>query len=218
MPRIFIASKNYRSSLRGAAPPGSKKVDVTSAQFPSVKSRGLSPMLLVRKPDQGPLDSAVKDAEVLFPDGELFENFWQRGKVFRGANQGKQKEWWKKQKRTGKRRWPGAGKGAKRAAVVHADWGTGKTFDYIESRKQVYVPEYLALVKSSPVLASLAKTTKDIVVYDFDGPRDKDNQPQTLPVTLEMLREKINDKKHPFGHGYVVAAELAGIKPSDYTA
>ena len=56
----------------------------------------------------------------------------------------------------------------------------------------------------------------DIVVYDMDGPRSEDGEPITLPVTLDMLREKIEYTKFPFGHGYVVAATFAGIKPDLY--
>jgi hypothetical protein len=37
-----------------------------------------------------------------------------------------------------------------------------------------------------------------------------------LEVTQEMLMEKINDTRFPFGHGYVVAAWLAGLEPKDY--
>jgi hypothetical protein len=31
-----------------------------------------------------------------------------------------------------------------------------------------------------------------------------------------MLKEKVNDSKLPFGHGYIVAAEFAGILPEEY--
>jgi len=51
----------------------------------------------------------------------------------------------------------------------------------------------------------------DVVVFDFDGPKDENGEPVCLEITKEMLKEKINDPKHPFGHGYVVAAELGGI-------
>ena len=57
---------------------------------------------------------------------------------------------------------------------------------------------------------------KNVAVYDFDGPRHPDGKNACLQVTLEMLKEKINDPKFPFGHGYVIAAALKGYKPSDY--
>ena len=67
--------------------------------------------------------------------------------------------------------------------------------------------------------AQLDKGT-DLVIMDFDGPRipnqNKDEQVTCVEVTQELLREKINDPTFPFGHGYVVAAHLAGIEPSQY--
>ena len=33
-------------------------------------------------------------------------------------------------------------------------------------------------------------------------------------VTLELLRRKIEDTRFPFGHGYVVAGLLAGVRIS----
>jgi len=40
---------------------------------------------------------------------------------------------------------------------------------------------------------------KNVVVYDFDGPRN-DGSVTCLEVSLEMLQEKINDTRHPFGN------------------
>jgi len=57
---------------------------------------------------------------------------------------------------------------------------------------------------------------KSVVVYDFDGPRNDDGSNTCLEVNLEMLKNKINDVKFPFGHGYIVAAALMGYKPTDY--
>ena len=34
--------------------------------------------------------------------------------------------------------------------------------------------------------------------------------------TVELLREKLYDARFPFGHGYIVAAELAGIPLEAY--
>ena len=56
-----------------------------------------------------------------------------------------------------------------------------------------------------------------MVIYDFDGPRAPDGTPLCLPVTVELLKQKINDTTFPFGHGYVVAATALGIPPTEYT-
>jgi hypothetical protein len=53
-------------------------------------------------------------------------------------------------------------------------------------------------------------------VSDFDGPRDADGQPLIEEVTVDLLRDKIEDVAHPFGHGYVVAAKLLGIPAAAY--
>jgi hypothetical protein len=57
---------------------------------------------------------------------------------------------------------------------------------------------------------------KDIVVYDFDGPRLEGGKVTCEEVTLDFVREKINDPKFPFGHGYIVSAWLKGITPNEY--
>ena len=41
---------------------------------------------------------------------------------------------------------------------------------------------------------------------------------ECLEVTRVMLMERIHDERHPFGHGYVVAAMAAGIPHEDYCA
>ena len=44
----------------------------------------------------------------------------------------------------------------------------------------------------------------------------KDGGVTCLEVTEELLIDKINDTRHPFGHGYVVASILAGIPVQNY--
>ena len=122
---------------------------------------------------------------------------------------------WLKQKK-GKRRYP-RGKGLR---VTHAEFPRVRgELDYVESRKNVYVPEYYELVRGNAVLTSLAEriaSGEDIVVYDFDGPRTKSGDVTCEVVTLELLQEKIDDVSRPFGHGYIIAGILAGIVPSQY--
>ena len=35
-------------------------------------------------------------------------------------------------------------------------------------------------------------------------------------ITASEAKEKLNDPSTPFGHGYIVAATIAGYKPEDY--
>lgn len=56
---------------------------------------------------------------------------------------------------------------------------------------------------------------KSITIYDFDGPRTEEGACMCLKVTEETIRERMNDSKHPFGHGYIVACAIAGIDISE---
>jgi len=199
---IYIASMNMRGKW-AEVPPGLKKINVTSAQAKLSKYRlAFSPMT---------------EIEGGYKEFFCFENYWQSGKRYEGLddpeNVEKQLEWWKKQT-TGRRRYP-LGKGKK---VKHAKFPDFTEFlTYIPSRKQVYVPEYHNLIKDNPVLTELkTDETTSYVVYDFDGPRTEDGEPTFEKVTLEMLIDKLNDPRHPFGHGYIVAAAIAGIDIKKY--
>jgi hypothetical protein len=145
-----------------------------------------------------------------------FEAYWQSGKVYEGIPEATTKRWWKAVKEP-KRRYP-APKGTR---VLYAKWDNNpEKMDWITSRKKVYVPEYFNLMKNTKSAINLKKWVNDghdVIVYDFDGPRTKEGDVSTLEITLDNLREKINDKgPYPFGHGYVVAAWLKNIPPKEY--
>ncbi len=195
---VYIASMNMRG-VWAPRPMNSIPLNVTSAQSKTSKERlAFSPMT--------PLEGGYKGYA-------CFENYWQSGKVYETLDRAKQLTWWRAQI-CGKRRYPGS----KGGVVLHSDHGDGVMRDYISSRKEVYVPEYNELVKNSDVLVKWRDRakTETIVVYDFDGPRLPDGTPTCLPLTRELLIEKINDTKYPFGHGYVVAALLAGYALNDF--
>lgn len=103
---------------------------------------------------------------------------------------------------------------------MYAQWGDeGPKYNYIESRKKIYVPEYYDLMVKTDSFKNYKKMVKQgkiVVVIDFDGPRFSNGDNDILEITLEMLQKKINDPSFPFGHGYVVAASLAGYTPLDY--
>jgi hypothetical protein len=171
------------------------------------------------------------------PDGRTylnFEHFWQGGKAWFKDNhriQGTRDFFLKATKPT--RRFP------RRAGAIikHAQWdipGLSHEMGYVESRKKVYVPFYHAYMKDSASIKSLKERVdagESIVVYDFDGPRlgagetdsmgnvgEKDGDVACMPLSLDLLIKKINDEKYPFGHGYVVAALLAGIPYEQFTS
>jgi len=102
--------------------------------------------------------------------------------------------------------------------VLYARWNDEK-MDYITSRKKVYVPEYYKLIKNKKMVVHWRQKLRDgydLTVYDFDGPRTKEGHVTCLKLTAELLIEKINDARFPFGHGYIVAAVIADIHPNSY--
>lgn len=97
--------------------------------------------------------------------------------------------------------------------------------DYIESRKQIYLPLYIDLVKrESQFLELKMRLTKgeNLLIIEVDGPhqesldyyKDKYSvnddfiENSTILVNEENMNIMLNDEKHPFGHGYCLAMAL----------
>ena len=177
-----------------------KILDVTSA---SVKFRDyFSPMRLPRSES--------------YKGYFCFENYWQSGKVFDGVNRDDQLRWWKNQK-TGRRKYPLS----KDAKVLYAQWDDkgDEHYEYVQSRKEVYVPQYHQLIQNNSKIQEFRRYLQEgqtVFVVDYDGPKNDDGENIVKEVSLELLREKINDIWSAFGHGYVVAAELLNITISHY--
>ena len=204
MTNVYIASMNMRGKW-ATAPEGCKKINATSSQAKNSRYRVLfSPMT--------PLINQYKGFC-------CFENYWQSGKRYKGIEDvDKQMEWWKKQP-SGKRRYP-PGKGKQ---IMYAEYPGFGPLDYITSRKLVYVPEYYNLMISRDTSTNIIQELHNravkgecLAIYDFDGPRNPDKTPTIKKLTLELLKEKLNDPRFPFGHGYIVAAAIAGYSPEDY--
>ena len=146
-----------------------------------------------------------------------FENYWQAGKVFEGLDRKKQQAWWKKLQKC-KRTYAGPGKD-KAKRVLYSIYPDGKQRGYIDSRKEVYVPEYYKIINKTESFNDLVERVnsgESFTIYDLDGPKKADGSPDVKKVSIELLREKINDARFPFGHGYVVAASVLGILPKEY--
>jgi hypothetical protein len=199
--KVYIASMNLRGKW-AEAPVGATKVNVTSAQgLASKNRRDFSPMTHIEGGYEGFWN---------------FEAFWQSGKVFEGVEEEKVKAYWHKVSEA-KRRYPGS-KG-KKVLYSRFEHEPEEKMDYVTSRKKVYVPHYFDIMKDAEMSLYWKKQVadgKDIVVYDFDGPRLVDGTVSCIEVTKEALVEKINDTRFPFGHGFVVAAWLKGIMPEEY--
>ena len=152
--KVYLASMNLRGEW-AKAPEGATKVNVTSAQGLSSKNRrDFSPMT--------PVEGGYKGFY-------NFEAFWQSGKVFEGIDESDVKKYWHGIKEA-KRRYPNS----KDKKVLYAHFEHDQAhYDYVASRKKVYVPLYFDMMKDKEMAQFWKKEVelgKDIVVYDFDGP------------------------------------------------
>ena len=224
--KIFIASRNNKKPGPQSAPypAGAIKVDVTSCQAKNHPNRvAFSPM-------------HIHDGEMYTdPAGyewACFENAWQSGKVWKNED-GKEvpheftlKKWQRRPKNKAHRKLSAFFPKAKNWTVATSLFpeDPGHRFGYVESRKRVYVPRYQAFVMDRPDSRETMQGLRDlvrgqdrpIVVFDLDGPRTPEGEMECLELTEELLRERIHDERHPFGHGYVVAAMAAGIPAAAY--
>ena len=197
---VYIASMNLRG-VWATCPEGTTRVNVTSAQRKNNKFRlAFSPMT--------PIVNKYKGYY-------CFENYWQSGKRYQDISSKSVTAWWKKQTK-GKRRFPDG----KNKLVLHATFPhISENLGYIDSRKQVYVPEYYNIIKDNPILLDLQNRLsmgENFTVYDFDGIRNDNGNPTSAKVTIELLQEKILDTRTPFGHGYIVASAIMNINPELY--
>lgn len=74
------------------------------------------------------------------------------------------------------------------------------------------MPEYASLIADSAALAALREMRADgddILILDNDAP-PRETFPHGREMTQATWDEAIADASLPFGHGYVVAALLAG--------
>lgn len=100
--------------------------------------------------------------------------------------------------------------------------------DYIEARKKIYVPLYSSLVQKQPKFKKLKKKLENgenLLIIEVDGPHQESLEyyqkeygvskdfieESTMLATKENLNIMLNDPKHPFGHGYCLAAALLNI-------
>jgi hypothetical protein len=103
----------------------------------------------------------------------------------------------------------------------------GPKLDYIESRKAIYLPNYLQEVMKEPLFLELKQRLlngENLVIAEIDGPhqeslgyyREKYNvaenfiEQDTIYLTQESVGILLNDPKHPFGHGYCLGMALLG--------
>lgn len=110
----------------------------------------------------------------------------------------------------------------------------GPPLNYIESRKQIYLSEYLRLVRKVPKYQELKELKElkerlnrgeNLLIIEVDGPHQESLpyyqktygvkedfiQNHSMLATKENLEIMLNDPKHPFGHGYCLAVALQNL-------
>ncbi len=106
--------------------------------------------------------------------------------------------------------------------------GEETRLDYVEARKQIYLPEYCRLVRQKPQFETLTRRlrSENLLIIEIDGPRqesldyyvqkygvaDSFIEDDTMLATAENLKIMLNDTTHPFGHGYCLAAALLDLE------
>ena len=174
-------------------------------------SRGASPWNQLSPMKLGPF--VVDDEEV-----QIFENYWQ-SKIYQcdlidetkpiEINNLKTSYWERrtelfKSTKAKRRALPKAKYGVPIAGYYH-----GQIMGYVESRKLVYCPIYTALVEQHPIFLQLKEKYNNGEKLLIIGP-DGSNHNEEL--TLEILRERINDPTRIFGHELVLCCLLMDYK------
>lgn len=86
--------------------------------------------------------------------------------------------------------------------------GTIECLDYINARKRIYVQNYATLVQKTEayrVLQILIGTGHNLCFTDIDCP-------ESIIVNQDSYDRHLNDDKHPFGHTWILAGLLLGLK------
>jgi len=212
--KVRIGQKRRRGVKgdKDASMIGYKGIDVTSGSFNKVggySATTLSPMKLGPYTDKNGLTS------------KIFENYWQFSKLWatanhiKGGTQCQPTEKWFEFRKKGFQLDKG-----KRHPLPVKEYGypqcsiyNDKVYDYLTSRKEIYVPIYKSLIENLPIIKELRKlidSGQNIMIIDGDGP-PKDIYPQGLELTQQNWDQMINNPKYQFGHGYVVAGLIAGL-------
>lgn len=109
---------------------------------------------------------------------------------------------------------------------------TIRLLNYVEARKEIYVPEYCKAVVEAKQFKELKERLskgENLLIVEVDGPHQEDLkyymekyhvdshfiENNTMMATKENLKIMLNDTKHPYGHGYCLAMALLGISVKD---
>jgi hypothetical protein len=101
--------------------------------------------------------------------------------------------------------------------------------NYIDSRKQIYLPVYTNLVKNKESFKKLKDSNDNLFIIEVDGPKSESNEyyknkygidmgissNNDIDVSHKKISILLNDEKHPFGHGFCLAMALLDMDYSN---
>lgn len=100
--------------------------------------------------------------------------------------------------------------------------------NYIESRKQLYLAEYVRLVRQKDQYKTLVNkhnSGQNLLIIEIDGPHEESLNHykkiynvsddfivnNTMLITPDNINIMLNDSLHPFGHGYCLAMSILNM-------
>jgi hypothetical protein len=148
-PKIYVASMKLRGAHAPLPVVGAKRVNVTSAQATASKwRRDFSPM--------SPIAGGYRGFYCFENYWQSFKNYAELGHTSNPASRAAFVEKWRRLQR-GKRRLPET----KKFRAVSATYEDGVERSYVDSRRNVYVPQYYALVKDTASMQELQREYAD---------------------------------------------------------
>lgn len=121
-------------------------------------------------------------------------------------------------------RYPASHKNRKNALYSLKEKGD-KKLSYVEARKEIYIPEYVKLVREQKDYKDLKKrleSGENLLIVEVDGPTQESMpyyqkkykvsddwiKDHSIKATKENIDIMLNDERHSFGHGYCLAMAL----------
>ncbi len=217
--RVFVGQKHSRGVFgqKTVSNGDAKNIDVTSGSknligAQRVCANTLSPLTLGPVFDESGLQSLT------------FEGYWQGSKYWAGdaghidSNKKPTPKWFQFRARQfalskGKRRPLPLKQFGRPIGAIYNEIDYSETSGYVRSRKEIYVPIYANLIRNSAAVVAMREMVRvgeSVMIIDGDGP-PRNLYPNGMEMTAENWKKMIDDPKYCFGHGYVVAALVAGI-------
>lgn len=110
----------------------------------------------------------------------------------------------KENKNRRRRKYPKSSHGVPISSIYN-----GIIMDYVTSRKKVYIPMYIELIKNTEeykLLLQKVNSRENIFIVGPDGWPDYEKE-----INEVTIKEAIDNPKYPFGHELVICGLLKGI-------